>query len=598
LGDINSRLTRLPREVFGVHWSEKTAFRGALVIGAVCGFGSLLVYRSSGYSTRMLLLWLVGLAGLSVFLWSESRVLPRIAKLDLVAPFALAAAVAPLYLVSLYREPVQVSSDEVAVMGVSEYYAEASDVDPFGVSMYLGRPTMLFLAWGRLGEALGGIDLYHMRLLHALVGLLTIAACYALFRQLLPRHWAAFATVVVGVSHSMFMISRLAMRENTALLIEVVAFALLLWGLRNQHLLATFWGGVIAGLGFYVYFPSRATFPLWAAFLLAVGLLFRKAFTPRRLLIVGSTALAGFVLMAAPIVIAESKAPDDPASQPSKDSLMLFELGRQKQMQWVNASTFEEAWKINIERGLTAFNNKVVDNGFIYDNYGHGFVDPLTGILLWFGVGIVVVRLVRRRSDEGPLLMLASFVILWLSFAFVVNKAPNYTRLLITLPFVAYFVTVTVRFAAERWRSVRFAPAAIVATALVALVAWNVSIAGDFIDKGKREGEPIGSTGRYVASLKDKPGMKFYLATSEAWPYHVWGTSMDRMTLFAKHPTQVGPAVDPSQLQSFNVAPPVALFMRREAWLPAATQLADRFPRGRIRNVTPDGSRVVLEVPS
>lgn len=598
MGDINSRLTRLPREVFGVRWSEKTAFRGALVIGAVCGFGSLLVYRSSGYSTRMLLLWLAGLAGLSVFLWSESRVLPRVAKLDLVAPFALAAAVAPLYLVSLYREPVQVSSDEVAVMGVSKYYAEASDVDPFGVSMYLGRPTMLFLAWGRLGEALGGIDLYHMRLLHALVGLLTIAACYALFRQLLPRHWAAFATVVVGVGHSMFMISRLAMRENTALLVEVVAFALLLWGLRNQHLLATFWGGVIAGLGFYVYFPSRATFPLWVAFLLAVGLLFRKAFTPRRLLIVGSTALAGFVLMAAPIVIAESKAPNDPASQPSKDSLMLFELGRQKQMQWVNASTFEEAWKINIERGLTAFNNKVVDNGFIYDNYGHGFVDPLTGILLWFGVGIVVVRLVRRRSDEGPLLMLVSFVILWLSFAFVVNKAPNYTRLLITLPFVAYFVTVTVRFAAERWRSVRFAPAAIVATALVALVVWNVSIAGDFIDKGKREGEPIGSTGRYVASLKDKPGMKFYLATSEASPYHVWGTHMDRMTLFAKDPTQVGPAVDPYQLQSFNVAPPVALFMRREAWLPAATQLADRFPRGRIRNVTPDGSRVVLEVPS
>ena len=100
MGDINSRLTRLPREVFGVRWSEKTAFRGALVVGAVCGFGSLLVYRSSGYSTRMLLLWLAGLVALSGFLWSESRVLPRIAKLDLVAPFALAAAVAALLLLS------------------------------------------------------------------------------------------------------------------------------------------------------------------------------------------------------------------------------------------------------------------------------------------------------------------------------------------------------------------------------------------------------------------------------------------------------------------------------------------------------------------
>ena len=36
--------------------------------------------------------------------------------------------------------------------------------------------------------------------------------------------------------------------------------------------------------------------------------------------------------------------------------------------------------------------------------------------------------------------MLGGFVVLWLSFALLVNKAPNYTRLLITLPFVAYLV--------------------------------------------------------------------------------------------------------------------------------------------------------------
>ena len=49
------------------------------------------------------------------------------------------------------------------------------------------------------------------------------------------------------------MISRLAMRENTAVLVAVIAFALLLWGLRNNHALATFFGGFVAGLGFYVY---------------------------------------------------------------------------------------------------------------------------------------------------------------------------------------------------------------------------------------------------------------------------------------------------------------------------------------------------------
>lgn len=461
MGDINSRLTRLPREAWTKlpraalarfptgavkdRVSKETIFRVALAAGAAGGLISLVRYHEKGYSDSMLLLWLVGLVGLSVFLWSKSVALPRIARIDLLAPAGLAVAFAPLYLISLYEKPVQVSSDEVAIIGVSDYFTEARNVDPFGPSYYLGRPTMLFLAWGRLGELLGGLDLYHMRLLHALFGLLTLAACYALFVQLLPRGWAMFATAVVGVSHSMLMISRLAMRENTAVLVEVVALALLLWGLRNNHLFVTFWGGVIAGLGFYVYFPSRAAFPIWLAFLVVLALVLRRSFPLQRLGLLAAAALAGFVLMAGPIVIAEANANLPPEAQPQKDSLMIYKLGRDKQWQWMGTPTFAEAYKINVKWGLSAFNNKIRDHGFIYDNLGHGFVDPLTGILLWFGVGLIGVRLVRRRAAEGPLLAIVGFLILWVSFAFVVNKAPNYTRLLVTLPFVAYLVAVAVR---------------------------------------------------------------------------------------------------------------------------------------------------------
>ena len=308
-----------------------------LLLGGLAGAVAIAAYGTSGFSYWMLLAWFVGLAGLSVYLWSTSRVLPRIRLADLAASAGLVVAFAPIYLVSLYRNPIQVSSDEVAVIGVSKHYAEASGVDPFGVSYYLGRPTLLFMAWGRLGELVGGFDLYHMRLLHALFGLLTIAACYALLRQLLPLWWAVFASAVVGACHSMFMISRLAMRENTSILMEVIALALLLWGLRNRELLTTFWGGVFAGLAFYVYFPSRATFPLWIIFLVALTLLSRKAFPPRQVAVLGATALAGFVLMAAPIVIAETKAPKTDSSQPQRDSVMLFKLGRDKQTFWVTS---------------------------------------------------------------------------------------------------------------------------------------------------------------------------------------------------------------------------------------------------------------------
>ena len=42
---------------------------------------------------------------------------------------------------------------------------------------------------------------------------------------------------------------------------------------------------------------------------------------------------------------------------------------------------------------------------------------------------------------------------------------------------------------------------------------------------------------------------------------------------------------------------PFALLMTRGLWQTAAPALAERYPSGRIRNVTPDGSRVALEVP-
>ena len=164
-----------------------------------------------------------------------------------------------------------------------------------------------------------------------------------------------------------------------------------------------------------------------------------------------------------------------------------------KQRDWVRARTIAEGYKKNVRWGLGTFNNKVADESFIYSNHGHGFVDPLTGILLWIGVAVLGIRVIRRRADEGVLLALSGFLILWLSFAFIVNKAPNYTRLLVTLPFVAYLVTEAVRWLAGRWRSVRGVPALLTVTALVALASWNLTIAWDFIQTGRRDGETIGS---------------------------------------------------------------------------------------------------------
>jgi hypothetical protein len=587
--------------------SEANLLRGMFAIGAIAGLTSLVSYGQSGYSRSMLLLWLTGLVALSFYFWTWSRALPRIALGDVLAPAGLLLLLSPLYLLALYRWPVQVSSDEVEIIGVAQSYAHPhADVDPFGVSYYFSRPTLLFLGWGKLGELFGGFDLYHMRLLHAVFGLLTIAAAYALLRQLLPRWWAVFATCVFGVSHAFLMLSRLAMRENTAVLVEVVGLALLLWGLRENHALATFWGGVVAGFAFYVYFPARATLPIWLVFLVALGLLSRRRFPVRRILVLGSIAVAGFVLMATPIMIAESHIPPSPGpseAEPTRATLMIYSDAREREQDWVNAPSVTEAVKTNIRWGLGAFNNKVRDNGFIYVNEGHGFVDPLTGILLWLGVAVLGIRLLRRRADEGVLLAVTGFLVLWLSFAFLVNKAPNYTRLLITLPFVAYLVTEAVRWLAGRWRSIPGLPALLTAAALAALVAWNLAIGWDYVQAGRRSGDAIGSTGRYLASHDDTKGQKFFLASTDNgnWDYFYFGglsSALARLELFADDKSQIQPPVDAAVLPQFHAQPPFALFMRRDLWQEVAQPLAQRYPQGRIRNLTGDGTKVVLEVPA
>jgi hypothetical protein len=136
---------------------------------------------------------------------------------------------------------------------------------------------------------------------------------------------------------------------------------------------------------------------------------------------------------------------------------------------------------------------------------------------------------------------------------------------------------------------------------LFALVAWNLAIAWDYIDTGRRDGDPIGSTGRYVAAHDHIPGQKFFLATTENGEYDYYyylaaSAAVVRMQLFAEDDAKVRGVVQPEQLPLFTESPPFAIFARRDAWERFAAPLAERYPRGRIRNLTPPGDLVVFEV--
>lgn len=578
-----------------------------LAAGMALGVAALATYAAAGFSLVMFLLLVAAIVSLGASLRARRRkpdsagdLAPpasadRIPPVDLLLPVGLMAAFAPLYLFALHTLPVQVSSDELALTHFAQVLSTAKHVNPFGISDYNSHPTMGFLILGKLGRLLGGVDLYHMRLIMGFSGLVVIGCSYLLFRQLLPRRWAVGASVVLGSSHVLLMISRMAMRENTTALIEVLAFALLLRGLRHDDLASTFAGGLVAGFGFYTYFPARTVFPLWLAFLVGLAICFRGQFPIRTLVRLSSVAALGLVLIAGPIMFDALKAPPQDQRY-EKEALLLFPEGRKLQQQWVSAPTELAGVRTNIAWGLTTFNNHIEDHGWIYANPKHGFVDPLTGVLLWVGVGVGVIDVFRRRHPLS-LVLVGSFVVLWLSYAFVVNKAPHYPRLLITLPVVAYLATVGARAVAGRTgpRLSGFVVVALIGT----ILGWNLLIANDFIRAGRNAGDDIGSTGRYVESRRDLPGERFYLAADPQHPYFNWSLGnmgTDRLEVFA-HPGQVPNAISYNALHTFAAAPPFSMFMSRGVWHEAQGRLTARYPRAIVRNITPDGRLVALEVP-
>ena len=81
-------------------------------MGLALGAVSLALYIVDGYSHQMLWLWLAGLAIAVVGFALRSLPLPRIAWAEPLYAARSAAVCAPLYLLALYRWPVQVSSDE------------------------------------------------------------------------------------------------------------------------------------------------------------------------------------------------------------------------------------------------------------------------------------------------------------------------------------------------------------------------------------------------------------------------------------------------------------------------------------------------------
>jgi hypothetical protein len=243
----------------------------------------------------------------------------------------------------------------------------------------------------------------------------------------------------------------------------------------------------------------------------------------------------------------------------------------------------------------------------MYFNPHHGFVDPITGILIWIGVIALLMKPKRSEADD---LMLSSFFILWMVFTFIVTMAPDYHRLLVILPSVAYLVTVALSFMTSRlsqWLRRRSYKTplgfnnAVVAICTMTIVFWNLGMYLGYAKRGSVAGDAYGGTGRYVEARKHIAGYTFYIvADTKEYPYFLWWkeeTWIYWITFFTDG-HQLVQALAPDGYLSIVRHPPFSIFMNKKLWEKTESGMRKMFPGLTTQSIQtgPSGDLLAVEV--
>jgi hypothetical protein len=578
-----------------------------LVVGSLLGIITNLAYFLSGYQPYQGWLWLAAIVVLALHFGRHEagRILPDGGwNKDLVLGSGLILLSAPFYLLNLYNVPFQINSDEIVVMDLIIKNSQPP-INVFGVGGHFDTYALVFTVFGWVTQALGEIDFLHVRLTHALLGLLTIAASYAFFRLFFFRPYAFGAAMLLGFNHALLAISRMAMRENSALLIELLALTLLYVGFRRTSSFYSFLGGAFAGLAFYVYAPARVVLIVWPVFLALVVLVQGRVHLSTRWRQCGAAPLLGFTLVMVPWFITAYQAPPGTFAY-GRQQFVIYPEGAQLQRQWNGAATTTEALLLNARNGLTMFNRPLHDHGYIYPNRGHGFVDPLTGMLLWIGALNVVWHIFTQPKRTDNLLVAGGFFGVWLFMALITTKNPNYTRLLVLLPFIAWFTLTGLHAVVSGFMyyvgrffelPAKRAVTLVVSMGVVGMSFWNLTILSDFVAEGLTQGNDLGGTARYVMARSEEPAHAFYLAADTAQPYFSWNEPAWQhwVAAFAQQNQSVS-VISPDTLAQQHLQAPFSVLTRADVWAAHRDDFSRRFPTATIHAITPDGRLLAIEM--
>jgi tetratricopeptide (TPR) repeat protein len=576
-------------------------------LGGAIALGASLAYLHYGFQPVIFAAWVFGIAICGHPFFKNRKVhLNAINRPDTLIVIALYLVALPVYLWSVYTIPFHLNSDETVLLSFEQDAVKNGIIDVFGLSDYFGFMYFPFLLQGWLAHFLGGVDLYHVRLLNGLTGTIIVACSYVFFRVInVSRALAIAATIFLCFNHSLVFISRIASRTNGGLLLELLAFTSLFEGLKKKCLFTTYLGGFLTGVCFYAYYSARLTFLVWLLFLLLLFCLKQHSYTRREILHFLSVFLLSFALTTAPLVAAQIRDPDrvQDANTYQRSSCLLYpEAQIDAKGRW-QANTIAEGVFRSILNGLTVFNNTTMDQAYIYPHRGYGFVEPVSGVLVWIGFIRVLAAL---GPDISTRFALVGFLCPFLFYSFITYPTPNYTRLLVILPFAGYFIAHGIDAIASLAKAIANklkgahggrTKAFVFACVTLSIALVNLYIVHDYAVDGVANGDDIGGTARYLEARKSEPEDLFLMSASPQYlyfnDYSVY-SCLGHMLAYIS-PEQDAKVLAPEDLAKVTIVPPFTIFMNGELWQLNQERLKKLYPNLIMHKIAAERDLVAIE---
>ncbi|MBZ9578654.1 glycosyltransferase family 39 protein [Patescibacteria group bacterium] len=296
----------------------------------------------------------------------------------------------------------------------------------------------LFINLISLSFSIFGISIWSIRIVSAIIGILTVLGLYLLTKELLnyyensSRSIALLASFFLAVSFWHVNFSRLGFRAILLPFILVFSFYFLFRGFRRKRISDFITSGIFFGLGFYTYISFRFAILILPAILIPFWFIYKRKGVQKKFILYTLYFILVTFIVALPIGIYFFKNPRD------------F-IGRATPISIFAADNPIKAFFVSLLSHFSMFN-------FYGDpNWRHNFAGSpqlfwLLGILFLIGIILSIKELISSLKNKNYSLFIIHYSLLYWFFIMLLpgiltfEGIPHSLRVVGTIPVVHIFM--------------------------------------------------------------------------------------------------------------------------------------------------------------